>query len=238
MLKKLVPYISAIFVDLGALMSGPLSVIFGLLAAFNVIGQRKLFAALMVAALIVLVLRQAKKILELREKLRPKFQVVCDTSIDGCHVLSYLNTGNGTPMGSSFYRVKVCVNGAEEIKECTGYITLIHKDSLVRMGHENLRITFAPGDEPDCLSKTIRAHVPEFLDVLAVMEDGRIGICTKGFKIPNAINPAALFNERGEYIFEVVIAGKDVPSLPIKLKFYWSGARISSTLTLIEEVKT
>jgi len=59
-------YLSAIFVDWWATMSGPVSVIFAVLAAYDVAGQRKLLAALAFASLLVIVWRQAKTIVALK----------------------------------------------------------------------------------------------------------------------------------------------------------------------------
>jgi hypothetical protein len=100
-------------------------------------------------------------------------------------------------------------------------------------------LTFAQGEEPDALSKTIRHPVPEYLDVLVVTSRNEIFPGTKpstkfrGW--PFVPRMDEIFSEIGEYVLTVAITGDGVPTETALLKFTWTQNWQTAALTLITE---
>ncbi len=101
-------------------------------------------------------------------------------------------------------------------------------------------MTFAQGEEPDALSKTIRYPVAEYLDVLAVTSRNQVFPGTKptiGLRLwPFVPSMDEIFSWLGDYLITVVITGDGVmPPITALLKFNWTGNWETAALTLIQE---
>jgi hypothetical protein len=167
-------------------------------------------------------------------------KIECGPKIEGSQAQAWW-TINGEPMPVNFFRI--VVNATEEsqlVKNCTGFLTRIEKDKKTKFGGNNAQLTFAPGEEPDALSKTIRYPVAEYLDVLVVTSRNQIFPGTKpgiGLRLwPFVPSMDEIFSWLGEYLITVVITGDGViPPITAVLKFNWTGNWETAALTLIRE---
>jgi len=144
-------------------------------------------------------------------------------------------------MPVNFFRVVVsATKESQVVKNCTGFITRIEKDRKTKWGGNNAQVTFAQGEEPDALSKTIRYPVAEYLDVLAVTSRNQVFPGTKpaiGLRLwPFVPSMDEIFSLLGDYLITVVITGDGViPPITALLKFNWTGNWETAALTLIQE---
>jgi hypothetical protein len=170
----------------------------------------------------------------------PKLTITCGPIVEGSVAQAWW-TINGEPTPVNFFRV--VVNATEEsqlVKNCTGFLTRIEKDGKTKWGGNNAQLTFAQGEEPDALSKTIRYPVPEYLDVLAVTSRNQIFPGTKpgiGLRLwPFVPALDQIFSQIGDYLLTVVITGDGVvPAVTALLKFTWLEDLETAALTLIPE---
>ena len=167
-------------------------------------------------------------------------EIACGPNVEGSVAQAWW-TINGEPMPVNFFRV--VVNATKEsqlVKNCTGFITRIEKDRKTKWGGNNAQVTFAQGEEPDALSKTIRYPVAEYLDVLAVTSRNQVFPGTKptiGLRLwPFIPSMDEIFSWLGDYLITVVITGDGVmPPITALLKFNWPGNWETAALTLIQE---
>jgi hypothetical protein len=166
-----------------------------------------------------------------------QLQIACDSSVEGC-VVEAQWTINHEPLPVKFFRVAVNAVGKDQsIKHCTGFLRRIEKDGKTKWGGNNAQLTFAQGEEPDALSKTIRHPVPEYLDILVVTSRNQISPGTKpsaNFRgWPFVPRMDEIFSEIGEYVLTVAITGDGVPTVTALLKFTWTQNWQTAALTLI-----
>src|SRR6266496_1382445 len=102
---------------------------------------------------------------------------------------------------------------------------LSHRDQKERSKKwegDNAKLTFAPGENPDALSKTIHERMPEFLDVLIVTSRNEIFAGTKGRGWPYIPPLHEIFSEAGEYLLSVSITGPGIATAAPQLRFTWT----------------
>jgi hypothetical protein len=215
-------YVSFIFTNWWSRLSGGLSIPFALISAFTTGGERVLFVILAFLSLLVSVGFLIARILELKEKLRPKLKVSCGPNVDGCHVVTSIGIAPHQKV-ALYLRVMVEVDGVGDLEDCTGTLIRIEKGAAAKLGHERLGLTFAAGVEAAATSRRLRNKVPDFLDILMITEDREIVPCTSGFVCPRSIDLREIFSERGIYILTLILNGKDSPSQEIPLQFHWGG---------------
>jgi hypothetical protein len=162
---------------------------------------------------------------------QPQFKVACGPDVRGSErPARWANGPEGLPV--KFLRVAVQVDGKESVINCTGYLTEIRKNHARKWEGDNARLTFAPGEDADALSKTIRDKVPEFLDVLIVTSRNEIFLGTKGRGWPYVPRIHEIFSEPGDYLLSVFITGEGVPTATPQLTFTWTQNWETSQLTL------
>lgn len=170
----------------------------------------------------------------------PKLTIECGPTVEGSVAQAWW-TINGEPMPVNFFRVVVnATKESQMVKNCTGFLTRIEKDRKTKWGGNNAQVTFAQGEEPDAVSKTIRYPVAEYLDVLAVTSRNQVFPGTKptiGLRLwPFVPSMDEIFSWLGDYLITVVITGDGVmPPITALLKFNWTGNWETAALTLIQE---
>jgi hypothetical protein len=165
---------------------------------------------------------KADRVEELLDERKQKLWPTCGTDIAGCSVLTKFDQETDEHYGHEvrYLRVKVVSSGIRAIPKCAGFLTRIKRDGVDRMGHESVQLTFAPKDDPDSLSKRIYPRVPVYLDVLSLMDDNTVSICTKKGKAPYSFGKD-LFTSPGIYLLTVSIAGKGIETVETELEFTW-----------------
>lgn len=220
-------------------MSGIFSVPFTGLATFaNPKYGQPIWIGLAIIAVAITIYRvwatERKRVVVLQEKLRPKLKFSCGKNVAGCFIPTTVNhailISNGTtqhivpaPVKMNYFRVAVETDGATAVSGCCGTVKLIKKNDVVKMGGENLQLTFAPGSDSDATAKTIRDKDTAYLDVLTITEKNDIIITTKNFQYPNSIDFRSLFKEIGEYVLTIIVSGNDIVSSTVELNFNWTG---------------
>lgn len=206
-------------------MSGVLSIPFGLAALFSEGHPRTYFALLAFAALLIASAGLVKRILELKERLRPKLKLHCETSIPGCVVPNSCQGGVNL-----FYRLAVSSDCESILENCQGRLIEIRRalESVPIWSGDTAILTFAPGEKPDSESKTIHPHVTVHLDVLMVLL-GPVGNFIGLFpgtrdRQWRLVPPLAdIFNAHGQYILTIEIVGDHMPTITRELEFTWRG---------------
>jgi hypothetical protein len=159
------------------------------------------------------------------------FAVECGPDVPGSErPAPWANGPEGLPV--KFLRVVVHVAGRESVPNCTGYLTEIRKNHEIKWEGDNARLTFAPGEAPDALSKTIRENIPEFLDVLIVTSKNEIFVGTQGRGWPYLPRLHDIFAEPGDYLLSVSITGDGMPTAAPPLTFTWTQNWETSRLRL------
>jgi len=152
---------------------------------------------------------------------QPLFALECGPEVPGSERPAlWANGPEGLPV--KFLRVVVHVAGKESIANCTGYLTEIRKTDQKKWEGDNAKLTFAPGEDPDALSKTIHERMPEFLDVLIVTSRNEIFAGTKGRGWPYIPPLHEIFSEAGEYLLSVSITGPGIATAAPQLRFTWT----------------
>jgi len=121
-----------------------------------------------------------------------------------------------------FLRLVVHVAGKESAANCIGYLTEIRKNHDIKWEGDNAKLTFAPGEEPDALSKSIHRNIPEFLDILIITSRNEIFAGTKTRLWPYVPPLHEIFSDPGEYLLSVCITGRGVQTAAPQLKFTWT----------------
>jgi hypothetical protein len=212
-------------------MSGAISIPFGIIALYSDGHNAKtLFAALAFISLLVFAISIIAKNLALQESMRRKFKISCHPSISACRVKTHFSSWI---QDAVFYRLIVEADCQEPIPACTGYLTKVEKDGKLLMGHENIQLTFSPGDQEDAIYKTLSPKIPAYLDVLLIIQMGQIVFCSKGYTIPNSLKPSRIFEAHGDYILTISVTGTSSQTTPAKIRFNWNGNWETSEMELI-----
>ena len=184
-----------------------------------------------VAALIYLYKAPPIKPATARKQIQPLFALECGPDVPGSEKPAlWANCPEGLPV--KFLRVVVHVAGKESVSNCTGYLTEIRKNHEKRWEGDNAKLTFAPGEDPDALSKTIHERVPEFLDVLIITSRNEIFAATKGRGWPYVPPLRNIFSEPGDYLLSVSITGPGIATAAPQLTFTWTQNWETSRLRL------
>jgi len=192
-------------------MSGGLSVPFTFLALFSGLPQRNLFLILAFVGLLVLIVSLTIQVVNLRDKQKPKLRIIEDR---WCKV--HETRSEDTPF--IFLRLAVTNEGLDEITDCKGHLTAIENEKETIWGGVNLQLAFAPEEDVDATSKTIRAGYTEYLDVIAIQESGIRFIGTKGRHWPGHFQPLNRLFKKGDYFLTLNIAGRDTATVTKKLR--------------------
>jgi len=220
--------IGTFLVEWGRVISGGLSVPF-IIAALVVpnVSARISFALLAYLGLWVMVGLQAKEILELRERRRPKLRMFCEDEPCAKHM-----TRTETPF--VFFRVAVESVGVNHVRDCKGFLTRIEKDGATRWSGDNILLTFAPEQQEDATSKTIGEKIPEYLDVVAVAQCGVLFLGTKGRIWQNYFEPlASIFSDRGDYILTIKVSGRGTSTIEERVKLRIAENYVESSMELL-----
>jgi hypothetical protein len=227
-IKKWSASIGRFLVQWGRVISGALSVPF-IIAALLVpnVSARIFFALLAYLGLWVMAGLQAKEIVELKERLRPKLRMFWED--EGC-----VKRMTRTPSPFVFFRVAVECMGVDHVSDCKGFLTRIEKDGTTRWSGNNILLTFAPEEREDATSKTIWDKVPEYLDVISVGQGGALFLGTKRRNWPDYFEPvASLFAECGEYILTIKVSGRETRTVEGRLKLSMAENYLESSMELL-----
>ena len=152
---------------------------------------------------------------------QPLFALECGPEVSGSEKPAlWANGPEGLPV--KFLRVVVHVAGTESVANCTGYLTEIRKNDQKKWEGDNAKLTFAPGEDPDALSKTIHERMPEFLDVLIITSRNEIFAGTKGRGWPYIPPLHEIFSEPGDYLLSLSITGPGIATAAPQLTFTWT----------------
>jgi hypothetical protein len=185
------------------------------------------------------------EIANLEEMLTPKLKLSCSKDIGKCRVQTLISekesnipghiTGStayfseGTDIWSEIdnkcvvWRVQVDVVDYMSINNCTGVVISIINKSKNELLGDNLKVPFSPSEDEDAFRKEIKNKIPEYLDILVITEKNKIKSPPHRGSHLTAINLDEIFDEIGEYVLTVVVAGSMPRSEEIKLKFNWTG---------------
>ena len=208
------------------LMSGGLSVPFGLWALFHQGEERIIFALLAFATLIFFSYTLVGQLLKLEEQCRPKLKVEAGHKVDGSITLHQWQEHHGNvmiPLPVCFYRLKVTPTSIGAVTECKAYLTRIDRDGVKRWGGDDAPLTFAPGEAEDALCKTIEDKSEKFIDVLAVTSNGAIHVGTKNRHWRYLERLHTIFDSPGTYLLTVLVTSPDTVTSRVRLAFEWSG---------------
>jgi hypothetical protein len=222
-MQNLRAYWRVIFVDWGSLMSGPFSVGFAFLGAFDFFGQRWLFVGLAFCSLLVLVWRQALQLLFLQTA---RLRVACSPQISCCRTLF-------GDRAHCAYRVRVRNIGRELITNCKVRLTSISRDNEILWNSDSPQLTFTPSEGADTLSKSLEYDVNHTIDILFLYRDKPdvVAIGTPelawGYK-----RLGEIFSRGGDYRLHVRISGSPMVDLCLVLLFKWNCNYATSELWL------
>jgi hypothetical protein len=106
------------------------------------------------------------------------------------------------------------------IENCQGTLAEVRKiGSIPEISATRSTWATMPGPRP---LANIIMHAPQYLDVVRVHNDNRVVVATEGQAWP--LSQARMFENPGEYLFRVIISGKDVADTPSKyIKFTLTG---------------
>jgi len=82
-----------------------------------------------------------------------------------------------------------------------------------------LALTIMPAERPDPETKRLFPRSPEYVDVFRLTESNRVRIMSR--LIPASIDLDKAFSVNGDYIFEVVVSGRECPSEVVKIGLHW-----------------
>lgn len=174
-----------------------------------------------------------KQIGAFQEVLRPKLKTFFSEDIPGCVMPTKLRTRQFTRTGQpmdvflecTYYRLEVRADCIGSVPKCIARLTWIKKNSELIFSGEQLILPFVPAESPTCDVKDVLDKLPEQLDVLAITQENKVIITTKGFVLPNSYDFDAMFSEPAEYILHLVIAAPNQPSIEHDLVVDWTGDR-------------
>ena len=126
-------------------------------------------------------------------------------------------------LACDYYRICVATTGVLSVLGASGHITSIKLNDQVICDGENMLLVFAPGDQSDSISKTIKQGLTEYLDLLLVTVDNRIVLATKDWRVPSSIDYAHLFTTHGTYRFHVVVTAPTIRAAQIDVDLKWAG---------------
>jgi hypothetical protein len=116
------------------------------------------------------------------------------------------------------------------IPKGSGFLISIKRGNIPVMPDESIQLTFAPGNWTDASKKRIHPEVPAFLDVFWISELGQIELCPVNRELPNSVAMKEIFKQRGTYVLNVIVSGKNVTSVAATLIFDWTGDWQTATL--------
>ena len=140
-------------------MSGGFSIPFAALAFYFSGHARLWYGAFAFLSLLFSSFCLIKRIVELKGKLTPKFQVACSPSITGCRLLATSKT-------NWVHRVLIRNNGTEPIEACEARITAIAFNGVPIWDGNYALLTFAPSELEDSTSKSLRHEQNNYIDVM------------------------------------------------------------------------
>jgi hypothetical protein len=227
-IREFVARTGTFLLEWGRIISGALSVPFIIAGLFAPnLSARISFALLAYLGLWVMVGLQAREVLELKERLKPKLRMFWDD--DGC-----VKHMTRAPTPFVFFRVGVESMGVDHASDCKGFLTRIEKDGTTRWSGNNVLLTFAPEEHEDATSKTIRDKVPEYLDVISIGQSGALFLGTKGRIWRDYFEPVgSLFAESGEYILTIKVSGRETRTVEGRLKLCMAENGLESSMELL-----
>lgn len=141
---------------------------------------------------------EQKRAADLVHRLSPKISIKYDETIPPCKATTIF----GDRVRGTCFRVEVENIGSTDIDYCEGYLVEVRNvNQPQELGSMNL--TWAVTDQP----KAIRlvTGVPQYLDVVNVMADGRVRVATEKRSWP--FDRQGMFKTPGDYVFTVVVSG-------------------------------
>jgi hypothetical protein len=101
-------------------------------------------------------------------------------------------------------------------------------DDVVFSG-ESPVLPFAPSENIDCNSKTIRKGVEEYVDFLFITDSNKVLIPFYKDEAPSSVDWGNLFARPGTYKFHIVIQS-EAPTMYIYPTLHWAGARDTAVI--------
>ncbi len=133
------------------------------------------------------------------DALRPKLACGFGTNIPGSIVKTTRGTAGTPAIGAVYGRVRVEAGSASHIAKCTGTLVSFSRNGKEIFSGEKAPLPFAPA-ERNIEVQDIRSGVPEYLDVVMILQSGSITITPIGWTIPaSVVLDGPLFPGPGEY---------------------------------------
>lgn len=168
---------------------------------------------------------ERQKVIELNARLRPRLKCAFSHDLPGCVVRTRLEypTGSYTEgsVGATYFRLRIETVTDLPVLGMVANLIQISRDSVPIYNQGPLSLCIAPAERDDPTRKDAIPSVPEYADVLAVTDDGRI-IMPLPF-IPNSLNIGEIFGVYGTYTFAIVVAAPGCPRATANLRFKWAG---------------
>jgi hypothetical protein len=130
---------------------------------------------------------------------------------------------------ATYYRLQVECEGVESVANCFGRLEHISKDGWQNRNWEPAILPFAASERNDAASKKIHRGSPEYLDVMFIADDNRVGLLPFGFVGSSSVNWLCIFAEPGLYVLRIHILS-DTPTIAVDLSFHWTGDRKTSKI--------
>src|SRR5438067_5369020 len=168
-----------------------------------------------------------RKTENLEERLTPRLQV----SVEKKSIANAILDGNKWMI---FLRVIVSSLTARRIQKAKAYLVSIEKDSKILWDDQEVPLTFAPGESPDALCKTIEHGGSYPVDVVIVRrDDNSLFLGTPKRAWPHFDSVHDIFSENGDYIINVRVSADECPSMLAKVKFHWGGDSFNCGIDVI-----
>jgi hypothetical protein len=160
---------------------------------------------------------ETHRVAALEDRLTPKLSVSYNDDNINCRSSPILF---GDRSEAICFRLKIENIMGSMIENCQGTLAEVRKiGSIPEISATRLTWATMPGPRP---LANIIMHAPQYLDVVRVHNDNRVVVATEGQAWP--LSQARMFENPGEYLFRVIISGKDVADTPSKyIKFTLTG---------------
>lgn len=181
------------------------------------------FGLIFGVALLVAVFRVYRenhfKLLAAEEKMRPKIICTFGEQVPGCIVPTLAGSNR-----AKWIKLKIEADSIGIVRECCATLIALNYNNETIFDNESLYLSIAPSERVNPEFKDIRDRVPEYADLLGVIDTNDVFITTPGFVMPRSIrNPEALFRLHGHYTLKVVVSSPDTKSVVCYPRMTWRG---------------
>jgi hypothetical protein len=161
---------------------------------------------------------ERQKVLRLETTMKPKLKCVFDHADSLCDLDTHFTNGPR----ARYLRMRVETLNSGHVPGCAGrMVRVIAPSGVVKAA--GLSLPFAQAESPDAVNKHIHDGIPEYLDIITILEDGRVFIPVHKWNLPNAINADKIFADLGDYALEIAVITAHAPTLLVNATFRWTG---------------